>query len=102
MQQTIDFQPKPQRFLHWTDDSYGYPERSSSVSFPESGGYSFASKVKIGAAWFFFAMMSTAYMLVPIFSLIFLPALLGCVGILTQAYASANEERFTRNPHAPR
>ncbi len=98
MQQTFDFESKPGRFLHWSDESYQYPERMSSVSFPESGGgYSFKSKVKIGAAWFFFALMSTAYMLVPILSLPFLPALLGCVGILTQAYASANEESYARS-----
>lgn len=103
MSQAMDFRNPAVPFEHWSDDSYNYPDRSSSVAFLESaasGGYTLGSKVRIGAAWFFFAMLAMMWAFVPIFSLLAAPAMLGCVGILTEAYAKAEESRL--QPRAPR
>jgi hypothetical protein len=77
-------------------------ESSSSVSFTESGGYTWGSIVKISAAWLFFAILSVAYAIVPIFSLLAAPALLGCIGIITQAYQTAEERRVVRQEQTRR
>ncbi len=77
-------------------------ESSSSVSFTESGGYTWGSIIKISAAWLFFAVMAFAYAIVPIFSLLASPALLGCIGIITQAYQTAEERRVVRQEEQTR
>jgi hypothetical protein len=77
-------------------------ESSSSVSFTESGGYTWGSIIKISAAWLFFAILAIAYAFVPIFSLIAAPALLGCIGIITQAYQTAEERRVVRQERTTR
>ena len=93
MSQAMDFRTQAAAFEHWSDDSYRYPDRSSSVSFLETRGYTTGSIVKITAAWMFFAMTVFLWAIIPIFSLLALPAIMGCMGILTEAYAGAEERR---------
>ena len=94
MSQAMDFRTQAPPFEHWSDDSYNYPDRCSSVSFLESKGYTAGSIAKISLAWFFFAIMAFMWAIVPVFSLLVFPAILGCMGILTEAYASAEERRL--------
>jgi hypothetical protein len=69
-------------------------EGSSSVSFVESGTYTWGAWVRMTAAWLFFALLSVAYSIVPILSLVAIPALVGCVGLITQSYAYADRTRL--------